>query len=152
MLDADAVRGLYELRTALEIEAARSALERHHGRLPHDVHAALRRLTATCARQRPAWSSVAYAHDDLHRAIVAAGGSARIASAHAALVGEMRLFLVQLRPAWTLDRMANDHEALVAGLEHEGPDALRGHLRESADAVLERVDPGLREPARARSR
>ena len=48
----------------------------------------------------------------------------------------MRLFLVQLRPAWTLDRMLDDHERLIADLERDGPDALRGHLRESAEAVL----------------
>jgi hypothetical protein len=48
----------------------------------------------------------------------------------------MRLFLVELRPAWTLDRMAQDHRDLVAGLERDGVPALRAHLREAADAVL----------------
>jgi hypothetical protein len=54
----------------------------------------------------------------------------------------MRLFLVQLRPAWTLDRLAAGHVDLVAGLEERGPDALRGHLREAADAVLALVAEG----------
>ena len=135
-LDADAVRGLFELRVALEVEAARLALERHDGRLPMPVHDSLARLTTICAQRSPAWSDVTHAHDDLHRVLVEAGGSARIAAAHAALEGEMRLFLVQLRPAWTLDRMAAGHAALIEGLEAEGPDVLRGHLHESAEAVL----------------
>ena len=135
-LDADAVRGLFELRAALEVESARLALERHDGRLPAAVHDALRAFTAVCSKRRPAWSEVTHAHDELHRVLVEAGGSRRIATAHAALAGEMRLFLVQLRPTWTLDRLIEGHENLVADLERDGPDALREHLRESAEAVL----------------
>jgi DNA-binding GntR family transcriptional regulator len=141
-LDADAVRGLYELRAALEVEAARLALERHEGRLPEPVHDALAQLVSVCSQRRPGWSEVAFAHDGLHRALVEASGSTRIAAAHAALEGEMRLFLVQLRPAWTLDRLADGHTALVAGLEQRGPEALREHLREAADAVLALVAEG----------
>jgi DNA-binding GntR family transcriptional regulator len=130
------VEGLYELRTALEVEAARLALQRHGGRLPAAVHDAARRLSAVCRRRRPGWSAVVDAHDALHTALVAAAGSPRIAAAHAALEGETRLFLVQLRPSWTLERMAADHERLVADLERDGAEVLRKHLREAADAVL----------------
>jgi DNA-binding GntR family transcriptional regulator len=141
-LDADAVRGLYELRTALEVEAARLALDRDGGTLPPSVHAALDHLVAVCERPGPAWSDVTKAHDDLHRALVRAGGSARISQAHQALEGEMRLFLVQLRPAWTINRMAESHRALIEQLESRGPDALRDHLSESAAAVLALVQRG----------
>jgi DNA-binding GntR family transcriptional regulator len=135
-LGADDVRGLYELRTALEVEAARLALERHDGRLPGAVRSAVQALAQVCGAEDPAWSAVVDAHEDVHAALVAAAGSPRIAAAHRALAGETRLFLVQLRPAWTLERMAADHERLVAGLERHGPEVLRAHLRESADAVL----------------
>lgn len=138
-LDAQAVRGLFELRAALEVEAARLALERHDGRLPGAVHEAIRALTKACTVRRPAWSAITEAHDEVHRALVRAGGSARIAQAHAELEGEMRLFLVQLRPAYTLDRMIDGHERLVGDLERVGTDALREHLRESAEAVLARA-------------
>ena len=40
-LSVEEIVQLYELRTALEVEAARLALERHRGRLPASVHAAL---------------------------------------------------------------------------------------------------------------
>jgi DNA-binding GntR family transcriptional regulator len=135
-LDADAVRGLYELRAALEVEAARLALLRHDGRLPGAVHQAVTKLARVCDRARPRWSAVVDAHDAVHAALVAASESPRIVAAHRALNGEMRLFLIQLRPAWTLRRMAADHERLVRELEQRGAEALRDHLRESTAAVL----------------
>lgn len=134
-LDAEELRGLYELRTALEVEAARLALERHDGRLPAEVHAAVRRLSTVCRRRDPSWTEILDAHDPVHTAIVAAAGSPRLAAAHAALAAEQRLFLIGLRPAWTPSRMAADHEALVTDLERDGPAALREHLRASAAAV-----------------
>lgn len=96
-----------ELRTALEVEAARLALERGDGRLPDAVRAATDVLVAE-----------------------------RLVAAHAALAVETRLFLVQLRPAWSTERMAEDHAGLAAALEAEGADVLRGHLGGAADAVL----------------
>lgn len=130
------VLGLYELRAALEVEAARLALERHDGRLPETVYQAVARLSAVCARPAPAWSAMIEAHDPIHTAIVEAAGSPRIARAHAALNTETRLFLVSLKPDWTPERMAADHEALPGEIEARGPEALRAHLTESAAAVL----------------
>jgi DNA-binding GntR family transcriptional regulator len=136
-LDADGIRGLYELRAALETEALRLALERHDGRLPSNLRAAVDRLSAACGRARPRWSAVVDAHEDVHAALVEASQSARIIAAHRALAAETRLFLVQLRPTWTYARMASDHEQLVGALERPGSEqALRAHLRESADAAI----------------
>lgn len=135
-LEPEAVTGLYELRTALELEAAHLALERHEGRLPPSVAEAVEHLRRTCRRSRPAWRDVATAHAGVHGAIVAAADSRRIADSYAALARELQLFLVQLRPIWPLERMVTHHEELLVELEHEGPPALRRHLREGADAVL----------------
>lgn len=143
-LGPDELRGLYELRTALEVEAARLALERHDGRLPIEVHQAVRRLAAVCGQKRPSWSAMIDAHDPVHAALVAAAASPRIARAHAALATETRLFLVGLKPSWTPERMAEGHRALVEGLETRGPDALREHLTESADALLLAPAPAAR--------
>jgi len=128
------ITGLYELRAALETEAARLALERH-GRMPPPVHRILQRLVDACEAEPFAWGPVNEAHADLHHAIVAAAGSPRIEAAHRALSGELRLFLLQLEPLWTPERMTADHVALVDGLEREGPEILRTHLRESAAAL-----------------
>jgi DNA-binding GntR family transcriptional regulator len=128
--------GLWELRTALEVEAARLALDRHDGRLPAEVHDAASRLSAACKRARPGWETVSDLHAALHGALVDASGSERIGAAYAALAGELRLYVLQLRPTWSLERMATHHEALVRDLEREGAEALRRHLREGFESVL----------------
>jgi DNA-binding GntR family transcriptional regulator len=130
-LTAEAIVALYELRTALEVEAARLALAR--GPLPPSVYGALAVLERACGDG--AWGAINDAHNALHRAIVEAADSPRITAAHAALDGELKLFMNQLEPLWSAERMAADHIALVRGLEHEGPTALRGHLTESAAAL-----------------
>jgi DNA-binding GntR family transcriptional regulator len=135
-LSGDDVRWLYELRAALELEAAHLALERNDGRLPPAVHEALARLRAACAGDDPSWSAINEAHADLHGAIVAAARSPRIAAAHAALSGEMRLFLLALKPHIPPARLAADHAALVRGLERDGPSVLREHLRAAAATLV----------------
>jgi DNA-binding GntR family transcriptional regulator len=133
-LGADEIVALYELRTALEVEAARLALGR--GPLPAEVFGALAVLERACADGD--WGAINVAHAGLHGAIVAAAHSPRIESAHAALDGELRLFMNQLEPLWSAERMAADHVALVRGLERDGPAALREHLSESAAALVAR--------------
>jgi DNA-binding GntR family transcriptional regulator len=132
---ADVV-ALYELRAALELEAAHLALERNGGALPASVHTALADLERACAR--PSWSDITDRHLALHAAIVAAAGSARIAAAHAALAGEMRLFLAQLKPEYTPAGIAADHAVLVERLERGDVAALREHLRDAAETLSRR--------------
>jgi DNA-binding GntR family transcriptional regulator len=138
-LSPEDVRGLSELRLALEIEAARMALERGDGRLPDPVHDALDRLVALCRRSRPSWGAVAEAHEALHHEIVRAAHSARLDEVHRQAGAELRLFVLQLPPSWTFERIADDHVELVRRLEKEGADALRAHIEESTSALLERV-------------
>jgi DNA-binding GntR family transcriptional regulator len=135
-LTQDDVRWLYELRAALELEAVHLALERNGGRLPPEVHQALERLEAACAGDDPPWSAINEAHADLHEAIVAAAHSPRIAAAHAALSGEMRLFLLALKPHLDPPQLAADHADLVRDLERDGPTALREHLRTAAETLV----------------
>lgn len=136
-LDADGVRSLFELRTALELEAAHLALERNQGRLPDKVREAVRRLRDICSEPNPRWGEVARAHDDVHLELVRASGSERIERAYEGLAGEMRLFVMALRPHWSLERMAAQHEELVEQLESQGPEALRDHLRTGRESVLD---------------
>ena len=136
-LSAEDVRGLSELRLALEIEAARTALERGGGRLPASVHRALDRLVAACRRSRPNWGAVAEAHEALHHEIVLAAKSPRLAEVHRQAGAELRLFVLQLPAAWTLERIATDHVELVSRLETEGAEALRPHIEESTRALLD---------------
>ena len=135
-LSAEDVRGLSELRLALEVEAARMALERGGGRLPRRVHDALDRLVRACRRSRPEWGAVAEAHEALHHEIVLAAESERLAEVHRQAGAELRLFVLQLPPAWTFERIADDHVELVRRLESEGAEALRPHIEESTKALL----------------
>lgn len=135
-LDKADVAALGELRIALETEAARLALSAHGGALPDPVHAAQDDLERACAHPDGHFSGVAAAHEALHHAIVAASGSPRIVAAHRALGGEIRLFLVQLRPAWDVATIGPSHARLLADLERNGPEVLRGHIEESTRALL----------------
>jgi len=134
-LSVDDIVALYELRTALEVEAARLALERNGGRMPKPVHDAVRLMDAVCAQPDPPWSAVVEAHAAVHRAIVEAARSLRILRAYDALAGELHLYVLRIRPAFPLDRMAAHHDDLLRGLETEGVEALRRHLAEGADSL-----------------
>lgn len=140
-LDQHALRELFELRTALELESAHRALAAGGGKLPRDVHDAVERLAAVCAHKRPSWQRIADAHRDVHEAIVRAGGSARIEAAYRQLTQELTLFLLALRPVWSVDEMAEHHRKLIRELEREGPPALRRHLEEGEAAVVDSL-PG----------
>jgi DNA-binding GntR family transcriptional regulator len=138
-LSPEDVRGLSELRIALEVEGARIALERGGGRLPAGVHRALERLVATCRRSNASWGAVAETHEALHHAIVVAADSPRLAEVHRQAGAELRLFVLQLPTTWTLERIARDHEELVRRLETHGAEALRPHIEESTRALLEQT-------------
>ena len=119
----DQLVGLFELRTALEVEACRLALERDPDRLRAAVRAAAGELRAVCQAPAPVWSDVVEAHANVHTALVDSADSARLAAAYAALEGEMRLYLMAMRPSWTLERMADHHDALADALPVGGEDA-----------------------------
>jgi len=135
-LTARDAAALFELRAALELEAAHLALERHGGHLPKSVRDAVRLLAAVCEQEDPPWSAVVDAHHRVHGELVAAAVSPRIERAYGALAGEMRLFVIRLKPTWSLERMAAHHEQLLAGLEGQGVGALRRHLDEGAATLL----------------
>jgi DNA-binding GntR family transcriptional regulator len=138
-LDADAILALYELRAALEVEAAHLALARHGDRMPPSVHEAAEVLARACRRARPSWPTVSRAHADLHTAIVRAARSPRIEAVHDRLTAQTRLFLLLVRPHYTFARLAEEHLALIDALEADGPDVLRRHLRASAGALVDGV-------------
>jgi len=156
-LDGDELGALFELRTALEVEAARlvAVRGRHEpagrdadtdvdtdadtdvgrdvGRdvgtdVGTDVDVAARELDRLCRADPPDRAAVDAAHLALHHALVAAAGSPRITQAHAALAAEQRLALLQSRTTLGVERMAEVHRQLLAELRAEGPEALRRHL------------------------
>jgi DNA-binding GntR family transcriptional regulator len=137
-LSHDDLVELFALRLALEREAAHLALERGGGRLPAAVHAAAEGLDRVARRRSASWQEVAAAHHRVHESLVAAAGAPRIERAYAALSTELDLFLSQLRPVWTRERLGPDHVALVREIERDGPDALREHMAAALRALAER--------------
>jgi len=130
---------LFELRAALEVEACRLTLERNDGTLPATVHDRLDALVRACRSKGSEWSEIAEAHARFHEALVAGAQSPRIEDAYTRLATELNLFLAQLRPVWSRRRMIEHHRALVLDLETTGDvNALRRHLEDGLDAVLER--------------
>lgn len=136
-LDRDGLIGLWELRTALEVEAAHLALERAPVELHAHLAEALARLAEACAAQPADRLTIDRAHDGLHAAIVQAAHSDRIERAYAALATEQRLFLLQLRGAWGPARMVEHHRSLADQLAAGDLEAIREHLREGAAALLD---------------
>ena len=129
---------LFELRTALEVEACRLTLERNDGTLPAAVHERLDALVRACRSKTADWSAIADAHARFHEAVVAGARSPRIEDAYTRLATELNLFIAQLRPVWSRRRMIDHHRTLVHDLDTTGDvTALRRHLEDGLEAVLE---------------
>ena len=142
-LSREGLLELFELRAALELEAAHLMLERNHDRVPDSVRAAVEALRAVCERADPPWS---VALDRPRRPYTARSSTWLGSLPHepdrlrrAALAGEMHLFVRPASsPSWTLLRMAEHQRAAArASSEAEGPPALRRHLRDGAQSVLD---------------
>ena len=127
-LGPEDVRWLYELRAALELEAAHLALERHGGRLP-DAGARARwpRSRTPAPGRDPAWSEVSHAHAALHGAIVAASGEPahrgrpRRADRRAAAVPAAAAAARRGRPAGRRPRGAGARRSSATGPASCGP-------------------------------
>ena len=134
-LSTEALHDVFALRTALEVEAARIALAERPDALDAELGAAVDGLARVCRARRVVWRRVVDAHEDVHRALVDAARSPRISAVHHSLAGELRLFVVALRPVWSPEEMVAHHETLRRELQTEGPEAVRRHLSEGEHAV-----------------
>ena len=144
--DRDQVIALQQLRAALEVEAVRIAGERFGEEWPESALApardALDRLDAIAEREAHGepvdWLEVERIHADFHRALVAASASPRIIETHTALGSELLLFLLHVRPHYTLGSLIAEHRALLDELPARGPSSLREHLEHSTRLLVDR--------------
>lgn len=140
---------LQQLRAALEAEAVRIANERFGAAWPDEVRVpaeeALSRLAVIADAHEAAgatvsgevdWLEVERIHADFHHALVEASGSDRIIEAHAALGSELLLFLLHVRPHYSLTDLVDEHRALLDDAQRLGPDAIRTHLTHSTRLLL----------------
>ncbi|MCD2440676.1 GntR family transcriptional regulator [Agromyces sp. SYSU K20354] len=143
----DEVIALQQLRAALEVEAVRIAGERFGHDWPDaalaPARAAIDRLDALAVDSAATraddvdWLEVERVHADFHRALVATSDSPRIIEAHAALGSELLLFLLHVRPHYTLDTLIEEHRALLDALPTRGGDAVREHLEHSTRLLID---------------
>lgn len=136
-LDDAALVALQQLRCALETEAVRLLLETHGSAWPPQVtgplDAALAELAA--AEAGADWAATARAHAGVHRALVDAAGSPRIAEAHAALDAELLLLLRHVRPHYGPGALAAEHRAYLREVRAGSLDAVRSHLAHSTEVI-----------------
>jgi len=162
--DGDEIRALQQLRAALEGEAVRIVAERYGQTWPAEVLAPaeevldrLRGLRSERSERletevgleaspspspQPAvdWLEVERLHADFHRAIVAASASPRIIETHDALGSELLLFLLHVRPHYTLESIIDEHRELLEAVQVRGPEAMREHLVHSTELLLGEAD------------
>ena len=134
--DRDTIVALQQLRAALEVEAVRIARQRYGSDWPDAALApardALERLGASAD-----WLEAERVHADFHRALVAASESPRIIEAHTALGSELLLFLLHVRPHYTIESLVGEHRDLLDAVQSEGPEAVREHLEHSTRLLVE---------------
>jgi DNA-binding GntR family transcriptional regulator len=127
------VEDIFKLRAALEVEAARLAIEADS--IPAEARDAVATLSALSA-DAP-WSDVVQPDLTFHRAIIDAAGSERLQRAYHGLQSEIVLCMVQLQPAYDHPaQVAAEHEELLGAIEARDVDRAeklwRTHLDEAA--------------------
>jgi DNA-binding GntR family transcriptional regulator len=131
---------IYQLRTAVEVEAIRRLAVR--GEVPPLAQAAVANLRKLGSR--PAWRRVVRADLDFHRELVAAAGNVRLTRVHDELHAEILLCLAQLVHGYaSAAELAAEHAELLRAIETRQPDmaerALRDHLEPAVAWLRERA-------------
>ena len=140
-LTAHDLAEIYELRTALEVQASRMLATRAW------VPDAARTALAQHHRLSPRSSQRAVVEADLafHRALIIGTGNARLIRAHKHLEVEILLCLAQLvRGYATVGQLAGEHEAVLEAIEGGTPEAAeavtRRHLENATAWLVERAN------------
>lgn len=133
-LAADDIRDLYFVRIPLELTAV-EALVRRSGPLEPAAEA-LERFKQL--GERGSWREAVDADMRFHAALVAGAGSARLVRTYGSLQSEIRLALVQLRPAYaTVAALAEEHrrllDVLAAGSLNDALRLMREHLEHAVE-------------------
>lgn len=136
-LDDAAVTALQELRGALECEAVRILRARHGDQWPRNVTEQIETAIRDLAEVELAtdWPRTVAVHSAVHRNLVAAAQSSRIAVAYNELDSEMRLLLAQIRPDYPPGTLAAEHQGYLDELQRRGETAVREHLAHSAELL-----------------
>lgn len=136
-LDDASLIALQQLRGALETEAVRLTTETHGRSWPDEVTMPIDAAVDDLARAEASgdWPAITRAHALVHRTIVAAAGSPRIAEAHRLLESEILLLLAHVRPDYPPGALAHEHRAYLVDIMSSGGSAVRAHLDHSTALI-----------------
>lgn len=112
VITRERVDQLHDFRVVLEIGSLR--LLREHGGTLRGIERATEALAAL--PDSAAWEDVTVAHNEIHRAIVAATGNERLQQAFAICEEELEFMLALVRPHVTVRTLARLHLDLLDGL------------------------------------
>jgi len=134
---------IYELRTAIEVQAARTLAARRF--VPDAARRALARHQGL--GERSSQRVIVEADLAFHRAVMVGTGNARLIHAHEALGGEILLCLTQLVQGYAaVGQLAGEHAALLAAIESGKPASaeavIRHHLEAATAWLVEHAKPG----------
>ncbi|MFD1713932.1 GntR family transcriptional regulator [Amnibacterium flavum] len=140
------VRELQQLRLALESEAVRLLEERGDWtvEVTAPIDAAIDEMERV-GRDGGDWVEVERAHAHVHLALVSAARSGRITASYEALMTELSLLLLHMRPVFESRDLASEHRQLLRDVRERGAEAVREHISASTVQLL-----GLRDEERPR--
>ena len=133
-LTADDIRDLYYVRTPLELTAIEALAKRRL--VPPQAAEAVARLERL--GRRGSWRDAVDADMEFHAALITAAGSPRLVRTYRSLATEMRLALVQLRPAYdSVSQLAAEHrgllDAIASGSKRNACRLMQDHLRQAVE-------------------
>ena len=141
-LTANDLSEIYQLRTALEVQASRILATRRQ--IPEGARRALKEHRRVGADSSP--RLIVEADLAFHRALVVGAGNTRLMGAHKQLETEILICLTQLiRGYATVGQLAHEHSELLEAIESGQPAAaealIRQHLEDAAAWLVEHVTP-----------
>jgi DNA-binding GntR family transcriptional regulator len=136
-LSAEDALDIFQLRIALETEAARVLVEK---RCDIDEAAAAVERMESFTGNEP-WADVRATDLGFHGALIGAVDSPRMSKTFASLLAELRLLLAQAKPGYDdLETLAAQHrivlEALLSRRSQRAVDAVREHLEDGLRDIL----------------
>ncbi len=134
-LTRERIDAVSEFRSVVELGSLRLAMRRGADLSP--VEHAVQRLESL--PESTPWGPLIETHGRIHRAIVEASGNDRLVAAHQSCEDELHLLFANLRPAFTVARLAGLHRDLMNQLlidEESAVAALRADLEHAGRAAL----------------
>lgn len=135
LLTKERIDKVFEFRVVVELGSLRLALRQRADLSP--VEYAVRQLELL--PEDTPWGTLIETHGRIHHAIVEASGNERLLQAHQSCEDELRLLFANLRPSFTVAKLARLHRDLMDKLvvdDDSAVEALRADLEQAGRGAL----------------